>query len=163
MNPGGEFLFVVHVVSDSVTAMARAPDGSLALVPGSTQFIGSDARKAVATDDFLFVTDDSSLGGSSGVLVYQIQTDGLLTEIPGSPFPAGVRPQDMVLYIQPLLFGDGDGDGDIDLVDFALYVDCVTGPNAGPVEPACEPFDAEPDGDVDFHDLAAIQRAFEGH
>lgn len=98
MDPSGRFVFVCHVVSDSVMTMKRDPDGSLAAVPGSVRVIGSDVRKAVASDDFLFVTDESSIDPGVGVMVYRIEPDGLLTLVPGSPFAAGSRPQDMVLF-----------------------------------------------------------------
>ncbi len=162
VNPGGDFVFVVHVVSETVTTLARAADGSLSLVPGSSQFIGSDARKAVASDEFLFVTDDSSISPGVGVMVYAIADDGLLALVDGSPFPAGVRPQDMVLFLPQDAIGDGDKDGDVDLADIGLLASCVTGPDAGPVADGCSAFDADGDDDVDFADFATIQRAFTG-
>jgi len=99
MDPSGRFVFVCHVVSESVMTMARHPDGSLEAVPGSVRVIGMDVRKAVASDTHLFVTDESAIDPGVGVMVYKIEPDGRLTLVPGSPFPAGSRPQDMVLYI----------------------------------------------------------------
>lgn len=162
MTPSGEFLFVVHVVSETVTTMARAADGTLSFVPGSSQFIGSDARKAVASDEYLFVTDDSSIDPGVGVMAYRIEDGGLLTLISGSPFSAGSRPQDMVLFLPNSGDGDGDGDGDVDLFDYESYLNCTTAPNAGVVADECRSFDTEPDNDVDFHDLGALQRFFTG-
>ncbi len=98
MDPSGRFVFVCHVVSDSVMTMARRPDGSLKRVPGSVRVIGMDVRKAVASDTHLFVTDESSIDPGVGVMVYKIEPDGKLALVPGSPFEAGRRPQDMVLY-----------------------------------------------------------------
>jgi Lactonase, 7-bladed beta-propeller len=161
MSPSGEFLFVVHVVSETVTTMARAADGSLAFVQGSSQFIGSDARKAAASDEFLFVTDDSSFSPGVGVMAYRIGETGLLDLVPGSPFAAGGRPQDMVLYLPPAgVFGDGDADGDVDIDDYEIFLRCVTGSDAGPIDAGCATFDSEPDDDIDFHDLGALQLAF---
>ncbi len=162
MNPGGDYLFVVHVVSETVTNLARAVDGSLTLVPGSSQFVGSDARKAVASDDHLFVTDDSSISGGVGVMVYSIGEVGLLTLVPGSPFAAGSRPQDMVLFIPPNGSGDGDGDGDVDLRDFFALGKCFSGPDGGPILAGCAPFDTDGDSDVDFADFSIMQRLFTG-
>ncbi|NOT01878.1 MAG: hypothetical protein HOP29_14785 [Phycisphaerales bacterium] len=56
--------------------------------------------------------------------------------------------------------GDFDADGDIDLVDFSVYVDCVTGP-APPAPPtqACSAADLDNDGDVDLINFAMWQRA----
>jgi len=98
MDPSGRFVFVCHVVSDSVMTMKRMPDGTLEAVPGSVRVIGSDVRKAVASDDYLFVTDESSIDPGVGVMVYEIEPDGKLTLVDGSPFAAGARPQDMVLF-----------------------------------------------------------------
>ncbi len=98
MDPSGRFVFVCHVVSDSVMTMKRNPDGTLEAVPGSVQVIGSDVRKAVASDKYLFVTDESSIDPGVGVMVYAIELDGKLTLVDGSPFAAGARPQDMVLF-----------------------------------------------------------------
>ncbi|MCH7526106.1 MAG: DNRLRE domain-containing protein [Planctomycetes bacterium] len=58
--------------------------------------------------------------------------------------------------------GDCDGDGDADLDDFAAFLNCFTGPNAGPVDPECECADIDADGDADFDDFALFQLAFTG-
>ncbi len=64
--------------------------------------------------------------------------------------------------------GDGDYDNDIDMVDFATFAACLSGPIGGPAfaAPSAEclqNFDFAPaDGDVDLTDFAAFQRAFEG-
>ncbi|MCK4659463.1 MAG: hypothetical protein KAV82_08065 [Phycisphaerae bacterium] len=57
-------------------------------------------------------------------------------------------------------YGDGDGDGDIDLVDYALFVPCMTAPGSGSVTPPCLVFDFDTDGDVDLEDFASFQAAF---
>ncbi|MHC4065121.1 MAG: pre-peptidase C-terminal domain-containing protein [Planctomycetota bacterium] len=58
------------------------------------------------------------------------------------------------------VYGDADDDGDVDLLDYALFTDCLTGPGGGPVLSTCRVFDAEPDDDVDLDDFAALQTAF---
>ena len=58
--------------------------------------------------------------------------------------------------------GDFDGDGHIDLVDFAQWEACVTGPEIGPVAGCCALFDFDEDQDVDHRDFAAFQTAFTG-
>ncbi len=56
--------------------------------------------------------------------------------------------------------GDGDADGDVDLLDFAGFIDCVTGVDVAYSDPDCVPFDFELDGDVDLRDFFAMQQAF---
>ncbi|MCP4592327.1 MAG: hypothetical protein GY842_16465 [bacterium] len=77
-------------------------------------------------------------------------------------FAAGyVSVEDIYLAI-PLPRGDVDGDSDVDLEDHAAFADCMTGPNDGPPEGACNAFDFEPDHDVDLRDFAVLQAAFAG-
>ena len=59
--------------------------------------------------------------------------------------------------------GDLDGDGDVDLADFVLFADCLSGPGvAYPV--GCDAADLEGagDGDVDLADFAVFQELFTG-
>ncbi len=57
--------------------------------------------------------------------------------------------------------GDCDDDGDVDLIDYACFHDCLTGPNGG-LLPGCEPFDFDGDNDTDVFDFAELQVAFGG-
>ncbi|MCG3126023.1 MAG: hypothetical protein CHACPFDD_00851 [Phycisphaerae bacterium] len=57
--------------------------------------------------------------------------------------------------------GDCDSNGRVDLVDFAGFAACVTGPDAPPPLPdACRCFDLDRDEDVDLHDFAVFQVQF---
>ncbi len=58
--------------------------------------------------------------------------------------------------------GDADGDGDVDVFDFAMFLDCVTGPGGDGVPPGCDVLDFDADNDVDFNDLGAFQLTFSG-
>jgi hypothetical protein len=60
------------------------------------------------------------------------------------------------------LRGDFDCDRDVDLGDFIPWEECMTGPDAGPYEPAYRAFDSECDGDIDLADFATFQRVFGG-
>jgi hypothetical protein len=59
-------------------------------------------------------------------------------------------------------FGIGDYDCDtfVDLLDFAAWNACMTGPDNGPFDAGCEAFDfdASATGDVDLKDFAGFQR-----
>ena len=67
---------------------------------------------------------------------------------------------ELVALEMPVIPGDGDGDGDVDLTDLAEFVDCMYGPNVGPVLEECQPFDFDADDDVDLGDCADFQMAF---
>ncbi len=54
---------------------------------------------------------------------------------------------------------DLDNDGDVDLDDFAILADCLTGPDV-PTTPGCEAADLHADSDVDLADFATFQPAF---
>lgn len=65
--------------------------------------------------------------------------------------------------------GDFDGDGDVDLDDFAVFSDCLAGPNSpsSPTPPLSAQdclgaFDFEPDNDVDLGDFSEFLAAFVG-
>jgi uncharacterized lipoprotein YddW (UPF0748 family) len=61
-------------------------------------------------------------------------------------------------YIEQLCVpGDYDGDNIADLADFQEFGDCMTGPDAGSVDPTCTPFDIDEDNDVDAADFAQMQ------
>jgi 6-phosphogluconolactonase (cycloisomerase 2 family) len=165
-TPAGDFVFVVHVVSDSVTSMLRNPlTGALSLVAGSSFVIGNDARKAVAGDDYLFVTDESTLDPGVGIMSFTINPGGTLSLVAGSPFAAGSRPQDLVLFT-PVeeICGDFDGDGDEDTADFAAFAQCSSGSDIPPSS-NCPPgvdADGDGDGDVDTVDFATFAQNYTG-
>ena len=63
---------------------------------------------------------------------------------------------------------DVDDDGDIDGDDYAVFWDCLSGPNSAPapatvsVEQCLVAFDRDSDGDVDTHDFDDFQAIFTG-
>ncbi|MCP4593702.1 MAG: hypothetical protein GY842_23445 [bacterium] len=58
--------------------------------------------------------------------------------------------------------GDCNGDQVVDLVDYAKFHECVTGPDAGPILPDCECVDMDGDDDVDLVDFRGFQEVFTG-
>lgn len=79
----------------------------------------------------------------------------------GAPMVDAAAGSTYVDFIGPTDSGDFDVDGDTDLIDFATFAACVSGPNpAGAIPEECTVFDFEEDGDVDLFDLAIFQLAF---
>jgi hypothetical protein len=56
--------------------------------------------------------------------------------------------------------GDGNGDGLVNLQDYVLLAECLSGPAAVPPEPRCLYFDADADGHVSLPDVARFQAVF---
>lgn len=51
---------------------------------------------------------------------------------------------------------------EVSLADYALFLDCVTGPGVPSIDPDCAPLDYDDDGDIDFADFSQLQIAFTG-
>ncbi len=97
IHPAGNFLYVCNVVSDTLTVLAVNPDGSLSAT-GQAYLIGSDIRSVETDGRFVYVTDESTLGGSAvGVVVFRINNDGTLTSLGTTP-TGGSRPQQVSLW-----------------------------------------------------------------
>ncbi len=58
--------------------------------------------------------------------------------------------------------GDADGNGHVELDDFLVLPDCITGPGVAYGDSGCEAFDLNLDGDVDLSDFVGFQNAFGG-
>ncbi len=58
-------------------------------------------------------------------------------------------------------FGDFDQDGDVDGDDFAIFADCLAGPDVAS-EPGCAEADPDGDGDADLVDFVTFQESFTG-
>lgn len=110
-------------------------------------------------------------GGSGTVVFDELFLDPLSDEIDPSDLPDGVNSLSFTINVDmggvvfsgpytPILeHFDHDGDGDIDLLDYADFVACTTGPGID-VFPPCDVHDADEDGDVDHHDFAEFQVAY---
>ena len=56
--------------------------------------------------------------------------------------------------------GDSDGDGEVGPADFALFHACCAGPTNHGVDPDCDAFDFDHNGDVDLSDFRVFQNHF---
>lgn len=94
-RPNASFLYAANNGSGTISAFAINPStGHLARVPGSPFLAdghpGGDYSLAVSPDDkFLFATEDAT----TVIHIYSIGIHGVLTEVPGSPFPTGANSQ----------------------------------------------------------------------
>ncbi len=132
----------LNVASNDVSFWANAGDGTFEpLVRYGVGESGQDMSYADFTGD--------------GIADIATNTHG------APPVPKSIKIFEGLIGGQPAP-GDGDGDGDVDLLDFAAYVECVTGPGVGEVPPGCEVFDFDGDKDVDFADGGELQLAFTG-
>jgi hypothetical protein len=95
---------------------------------------------------------------------YAYVTSQWSASTPALPFTTTViGPQELVSVCISCPQGDFDGDGAVDAGDLAIFVDCLSGPNALPAPSATGAssdqcliaFDFDDDQDVDLHDYAA--------
>jgi pyrrolidone-carboxylate peptidase len=84
---------------------------------------------------------------------------GSLIDLPEAIAAAEITVRSLIHHVdvQTITPGDYDGNEVVDLDDFAYWDDCETGPDAGPREPECKPFDVDFDGDVDLDDYGGMQ------
>jgi hypothetical protein len=61
----------------------------------------------------------------------------------------------------PPVLGDANADGYVNLADYALLLNCLSGPITS-APSACDPFDTDHDHDVDLANVAVFQRVFNG-
>lgn len=105
VHPSGRWLYVCNVVSDTLTVHPIDANGNLGGSMASYS-IGNDIRDVVADDRFVYVTDESSLGGlGPGVQVYRVEPSGFLTQIMFPVNTGGTRPSHMALWAPASEFG----------------------------------------------------------
>ncbi len=138
---------------------------SNSIVQGWTGYYGGVGNSGV---DPLFVDAD----GADDIVGTEDDDVRLSPDSPainaGDPDPAGLPATDLDGHARVLCgrvdigayeFGIGDYNCDrtVDLIDFAYWSECATGPHSGPYGPGCESFDFDADGAVDLLDFAALQ------
>ena len=73
----------------------------------------------------------------------------------------------LLAYVTVGLLGNarethGDSYGGVDMLDYAMFLDCFTGPDGGPVTEECRTFDFDNNNDVDLIDWGDFQAEFTG-
>jgi hypothetical protein len=110
-----------------------------------------DGRTIYAEDEGEMARYDYGTGGSDGQGQSFNDLGMLVTRVEFTDGTHGFY------RISPPVFGDGDGDGVVDDNDWALLLDCWTGPG-GSVRPECAVFDLDLDGDVDLVDQQMFEQ-----
>lgn len=132
VEPSGQFVYVTNIDSNNVSAfIINGATGALTLVPGSPFSLFPTTRPRSRTalypqpmmavdpsGQFLFVTNTTgpvpgALPGSNDVSAFRINAaSGVLTPVPGSPFPTGrspgpvaVHPSGHFLYVWNVFIG----------------------------------------------------------
>jgi len=138
-------------------------------IGGTTQGVDFDSLEVSGTATLAGELTVELIGGYVPVAgeAFEVLTGGSLSgtfdtvTLPGLPSDLNMvvtyPGNSVVLEVVALIPGDCDDDGDVDLLDFACFVDCFTGPGGG-ILPGCEGLDFDDDGDVDLLDYGVFQQ-----
>jgi lactonase family protein with 7-bladed beta-propeller len=140
VDPTGKFVYVTNNNNDNtVSAYSVGSNGALAPVPGSP-FAAGSGPVSVAVDPtgkFAYVANEGSFGVFSNVSAYTIDSNGALTSVPGSPFPAGLVPTSVA--ITPLVpFASSFAKLEISAKGFQLNESFTLGANSNGINPLTE-------------------------
>jgi 6-phosphogluconolactonase (cycloisomerase 2 family) len=92
LSPDDRFLFIANEGSRSVSVVAVGGDGTLTPVPGSPFILGSPIEEDRVPQDLATNADGTLLyttNGDGTLSVFSVASNGVLTQVPGSPFPGG--------------------------------------------------------------------------
>jgi hypothetical protein len=146
-------------------AVVETRSGPVLYVGGS--FItagGTPANYVACWDGEKWSPLDSGLNGEAYAVASYDEGDGPALIVGGVFSTAGgLTAFNLAKWVPPTdIPFDSDGDGDVDLIDFADFADCLTGPDSGLTLPCLETHDADGDDDADLADLAGFQSAYTG-
>ncbi|MBL8746442.1 MAG: beta-propeller fold lactonase family protein [Phycisphaerae bacterium] len=152
VTPDGKWLYSVQVLSDTIHTVRINADGSLSPTIFSN-YITSDARDVVTDGRYVYATDETLLGGSVGVYMFQIiPQNGSLIQLGAPASTGGFKPQFMAMWAPPVCQGDSDGNGAVEFRDITLVLTNWGG--SGPLG------DANFDGFVGFDDVTTTLANF---
>ncbi len=154
----------VHIYAYPADGWASLPDYSMgpAVWQGSVTILPYQPPTVYTIGVSQVVND--ALSGSDARAAFRFQIDPDTTSVTAQAFIDALD-EDVetkpYLTISNAVPGDTDGDGDVDLIDFALFASCMSGPEVA-VEPACDAGDLDLDGDIDLRDLRSFEQYFSG-
>lgn len=152
--PGGDTLSIGSAVSgDGSVVVGRATDDL-----GEAAFIWDEINGMRSLQDVLVNDYGLNLDGWRLTRARGISDDGLT--IAGIGINPLGQEESWIATILQAHPGDFDGDGDVDLVDFASFQLCFTGPGGSVMPGPCERSDFDGDGDCDLTDFGQFQLTF---
>jgi hypothetical protein len=167
----GPDVVTVDGINDTITVLLNDGTGSFGLPRVQSGGDGGFAitccdvtANLVSNDVTLFVNEGNAVFADpptvlpigrnpSSVVCGDLQEDGDLDVIVA--FRSGVK-----AVFNVCATGDFNADGEVDLLDFAEFELCFTGPDGGPIDPFCEPGDMDRDGDIDCTDWDLFRQAW---
>jgi 6-phosphogluconolactonase (cycloisomerase 2 family) len=149
INPAGDTLYSAHVLSDTLR-VSRISGGRSAIATNLSYLIQADIRDVLATDEFVWVTDESPLGGGQvGVVPFSKTSTGSLDQAAEAVPTNSIRPQFMALWTPTASCpGDSNRDGTVGFGDITTTL--AKFGLLGPVG------DADSSGVVEFSDITSI-------
>jgi 6-phosphogluconolactonase len=121
VDPTNHFVYVANLFDNTVSAFTlNTTTGAMAVVPGSP-FLAGTAPGAVAVDPsgkFLYVANDGSSTVPGSVSGFKINSDGSLTQVPGSPIAAGSQPQQGIAVTAGFVYVSNQLSNDVSVYSF---------------------------------------------
>lgn len=116
ISPSNDFLFASDSIANGVDAFSMGSTGTLSPVSGSPFVLPSspafnivDSLAMDPAGKFLYAPDDAS----NQIVGFTISNSGGLTPIPGSPFSAGIAPQEIAIDPSGKFLYQSEGDAGI--------------------------------------------------
>ncbi len=101
-------------------------------------------------------------GTLDGIIGMNLMTDFNFVLRGGGLFLQDDPSLEYQLIVPPAVDADFDNDNDVDLMDFAAFQRCMSGPDTPQLAPSCVHALLDADSDVDENDMAILQDCFSG-